>query len=146
MDIYPPAVPPTREFYWPTTGGTNVVQSQGFVPVINCANGQRARISFLVPYDFTAIVEAVILVIPGATQAAADWDLQANFGSAGQPYTVHTTGEGAVTFNVVAGQLFEVQVANMLALIVAGDRGGVDLLVSTAGHDCSVMGLKLRYV
>ena len=146
MNIYPPAVPPTRECWFPVTQGSNAMSSCGFVPVMLCTNGGHARISFLVPHDFTAIVEAVICVIPAATQAAADWDLQANFGSVGQSFFVHTTGEGAVTFNVVANQLFEVEVANMLALIVAGDRGGVDLLVSTAGHDVYVMGLKLRYV
>ena len=146
MHIYPSAVPPTRECWFPVTYGTIAMGSFGLVPAMLCVNGNRARISFLVPHDFTAIVEAVICVIPNATQAAANWDLQANFGSVGQGYTVHVTGEGAVTFNVVSGQLFEVQVANMLALIVAGDRGGVDLLVSTAGHNVSVMGLKLRYV
>ena len=144
MNIYPPAVPPTREGYFPATYGT--MGSAGFTPVMTCPNGSRARISFLVPHDFTAIVEAVICVIPAASQAAANWDLQAIFGSVGQAYNVHITGEGAVTFNVVYLQYFEVEVANMLALIVAGDRGGVDLLVSTAVHDVWVMGLKLRYV
>ena len=146
MNIYPPAVPPTRECRFPVTYGSVAVGSVGFEPVVGCANGQRAKISFLVPHDFTAIVEAVICVIPACTEAAANWDLQANFGSVGQQNNAHVTGEGAVTFNVVAGQRFEVQVANMLALIVAGDRGGVDLLVSTADHNVYVVGLKLRYV
>ena len=146
MNIYPPAVPPTRECWFPVGSGTNAVTAHVFIPGISCAGAQRARTAFLVPHDFTAIVEAVICVIPTSTQAAANWDLQANFGSVGQQYNVHTTGEGAVTFNVVNNQFFEVQVANMLALIVAGDRGGVDFLVGTAGHGAFVMGLKLRYV
>ena len=146
MNIYPPAAPPTREVFFPTTEGTNAIGIIGFMPAVYCANGQVARTSFLVPYDFAAIVEAVLLVVPSATTAVGDFDLGVTFGSVGQQYNVHITGEAALTYNVVVGQLFEVPVAAILALIVAGDRGGVEFLVSSPGHDCWSVGLKLRYV
>ena len=145
MNIYPPAVPPTRECWFPVGSGTNAVTALGFIPGIVCANAQRARIAFHIPHDFATFVSAVVAIIPTFTHAGAVFALQANFGSVGQAYNVHTTGEGAVTFNVVNNEYFEADISNMLALVVAGDRGGVDFLTNAAGHSAFVMGVRLRY-
>ena len=137
------------ELFSPCTLGSNggVITAVGDMPAVrlNGAN-HRAHMAFKIPWDFASIHSAFILVNPLATQAAADWDLEATFASPGQAYNTHIVGSGAVTYNVVNTIIFKVDVSGVLALIVAGDEGGIRLEQIGAAHSLDVLGLQVRYL
>ncbi len=104
-----------------------------------------AVMTFKVPRDFTAITNAEIIVIPRATQGAADWDIATDYGAVGQLYNAHSEADAARTYNVVNNTLFAVSIATELSALVANDYVGVRITQGTAGHNVNVVGIRLRY-
>jgi len=137
----------TREFFVPVTWEDNGLRvgANDPPPRVRLTNGQRTVLVFYVPHDFTAITEAVIIVIPNATQGAANWDILSTYGAVGEAYTNHTENDVAATYNVVLNQYFEVDISGILSVLAAGDYVGIKLTVSTAGHDVDVVGIRFKY-
>lgn len=134
-----------KELYVPVTYATEMGAYVGY-PVGRCDGaGDLGYISFRVPEDFNAITEAMIIVIPRATQAAANWDIRALHAATGEAYDTHDTSDIASTYNVVDEQIFEVDASTICAAITAGDIAGVLLSQAAAGHNVDVVGLFLRY-
>lgn len=135
----------TREFFLPCTGGTDFMVT-GARSVGRCdASGEVAVVEFSIPADFQTLSYAKLIIIPRATQAAADWDITTQYGKVGEGPSTHTATEAAATYNVTDAILFEIDVAALLADLAAGDNGGIIITEQTVGHDFDLVGLRLKY-
>jgi hypothetical protein len=104
-----------------------------------------AEMSGICPVSYAALATAQILVIPTATQAAADWDVSVEYAAPGEAYNAHSGSDTVTTYNVTADQIYAVDIKAILASIVAGDLMGVKLTQKTAGHNVHVLGLRLTW-
>ena len=143
-----PGEDPTRELFVPATGtigGTIAYTGTARAAVVLAGANQRALGSFFVPADFKAIIEAVIIVNPTATKAAANWDITTKCAAAGEAENTHEQTDAASTYNVMASQLFEVDISGLLTGMLAGDYCGFVLMEGTAGDNVDVIGFRLKY-
>ncbi len=133
----------------PNGGGTaappNMIVFTTFPVGALTALNAYAEMVFKCPPDFLAIIEAKIVVIVGASQASANWDIYATFGAIGESYNANTANNTATTYNVTANKIYGVDASGILASMAAGDFVGLKILESTTGHDCSVLGFYLKY-
>lgn len=105
----------------------------------------EACIGFKCPDDFTAIISALVIVIPKATQAAANWDVFTNYGAIGALYSTHSASDTATTYNVTVNNLYGVNIAALLTSLAVGDYVGIRFLLSDSTHDVHVIGFFLQY-
>ena len=143
----------TKESIWVPVGarwdGTNFVAIQASDRYAGAALVSATDFAvmgaILIPSDFGALVSAVIVVRPNATQAAANWDTYSNYAAVGQSTTTHTGSNTVSTYNVTDGILFAVDVAGILANLAANDILGLQLSQATAAHNVTVLGARLKY-
>ena len=136
----------TKEFFIPVTHGTEMLSSYNYGPVARCnLSGEHGIIYFYVPLDFVSLTAAVIVVIPTATQAAADWDLASRYGAVGEAYNIHTGANTTTTYNVTNNQLYGVDISGLLASIAAGDYVIVSLRQMTDLHNVDIVGVRFKY-
>ena len=138
----------TKEVFFPFLSqfnGTDTIAIWGIGGATLVTANDYARLIFLVPYDFGAIVETKIIVIPAATTAHANWDITATYASVGQAYNTHAVSDTATLYNVTDSQLYGVDAATILASIVAGDSGYITFLLADSNDDVIVRGLYLKY-
>ena len=135
----------TKEFYIPVTysGGTWTTAPMG---ALLDADTETGYCSFAVPDDFVSITEAVFIVSPSSTQAAANWDIAATYGTIGQAYNTHAESDTATTYNVTNGQFFEVNVATILTALAVADIVSIGITCKNASHPLIAMGVRLKYV
>lgn len=133
---------------WLVTYGTNGITLVGDVPIAAVANGEVAAVGFECPPDLTCLVRATLKVLPGATQAAANWDLDSDYGTVGEAPDAHGESDAGTTFNVTDNQWYDLELVALgfFASMTPGDRGGMKITVSTAGHDVNVFSLMFEYV
>jgi len=120
----------------------------GVVPGKSITIGQSAYIAFHAPQGMHQLMGFKIYVIPNATQAAADWDLETDYGAVGEAYNTHEEAEAAATYNVTDNQWFHIDAlaAGMLASLEEEDTGGISVTVGTAGHNVTVIMAELYFV
>ncbi|GAI84027.1 unnamed protein product [marine sediment metagenome] len=136
----------TKEFFSSVTYTTaNIRQWGDFPTAFLIALNNAAWISFHVPHDFTAIVEAVIIVIPDRTTADADWDIYSDYGASGEAYNTHSEQDVATLYNVTANQLFEVDISGILSALAADDYVGIQLKLADALDAVNVVGVRFKY-
>lgn len=133
---------------WLVTYGDGGISLTGDVPLAPLTNGQSAAVGFECPPDFQELVRAKLKVLPTATQAAADWDLDSDYGGVGEAPNTHSEADAATTYNVTNNQWYDIELVALgfFASLAVGDRGGIKLTVSTAGHTVSVFSLVFEYV
>lgn len=142
-----PADVATKELYVPVTYKNPNLSTTGDFPVALLAIvGDTCFTSFEIPHDFNGLVAARLIVIPKATQAAANWDIDSDYGSIGQAYNIHSEADAASTYNVTLDELFEVNLNGILSAIVAGDKVGIKVTLQDNAHDVHVIGIRLRYI
>ena len=120
-------VPPTV-----VTGAGTSIAAFSYYPSAELVDAvlALAYMAFSVPADFTTLVKASIVVIPGGTGDLRRSGLT-TYGANGQVYTTHT---GVITVGVVAvviNQLFEIDITSTLASLAAGDYVGVEMTRSS---------------
>ena len=103
-----------------------------------------AFLNFRCPENFGTLTEAKIVVIPIATQAAADWDTTSAYGASGESYGTHVESNTVSTYNVTANILFEVDVSGILTALAASDYVGLRLYNKNDAHDVDVIGFFMR--
>jgi hypothetical protein len=133
---------------FPVTYGTGGISLAGDVPVAALTNGQVAAVAFECPQDLQYLVRAYLKVLPNATQAAANWDLDSDYGGVGEAPNTHSESDAATTYNVTNNLWYDIELKALgfFANLAAGDRGGIKLTVSSVGHDVSVHSLRLEYL
>jgi len=145
MNFGVPGGSPTKELWVPVTAGHDIATA-GTKPVAICdAVPEQGAISFKVPHDFNSIVSAEIIVIPTATQAAADWDIFSEYGAVGEVQNIHNETDNVSTYNVTSPNFTAVNIAGILSNLAADDYVGVLIQQHTAGHNFYILGVRLRY-
>ena len=120
----------------------------GAVPGKSITNGQTAYVAVHAPQGMQQVMGFNIYVIPNATQAAANWDLETDYGAEGEAYNTHEEAEAAATYNVTQDQWFTIDAfaAGMFASMVEEDTGGISVTVGGVGHNVTVVMAELYYV
>jgi hypothetical protein len=131
-----------KEKWYPVAGGTGSALGLGH---LLAGAGEYAGIICPIPADFNAITSIVVVVLPIATQAAANWDIATNYGAVGQAYNTHTGSDNTTTYNVTDNQWYAVNIASCVASLAAGDVLYVKFTLSNADHDVYVNGVLLKY-
>ncbi|MCH8224874.1 MAG: hypothetical protein IIC97_03290 [Chloroflexi bacterium] len=109
------------------------------------ADGEDIWIMFMVPADFSSIIDAVIILRPGTTTAAADWDVTTHYAAAGENYSgTHTQSDTTSTYNITTNIFFELDISGLLTSLAVGDYVGVNIQRRTSG-DAHVMGVRFKY-
>jgi len=136
-----------KELFFPVNAGTEIsFYGSAHFPVAICnALNEWGSVCFMVPAGFTSIVAAKMVVIPRATQAAADYNANSQYGAVGEAYNTHSGVESAATYNVTDGVLFEVDIAGILASLAAGDFVAITMAEGTAGHDVNILGIRFKW-
>ena len=109
------------------------------------AAGDSAYISLRIPANFGAIVSFKCIVIPRATQVAADWDLVSNYAAEGEAYQTHAEADAVTTYNVTNNQVYGIDISGVATAIAAGDIFGLRINLNNDAHDLDVVGLSLIY-
>ena len=132
--------------WWDDSGGTSLPLSPiGAYPRAILDVDDYGLFIFDCPDTFVSIVEAKAVCIGIVTDAATDIDILADFASTGQAYNTHQTSDLATTYNVTTTQFFEIDLATILAAMVAGDHVGIKILNKDA-NDISLTSMFLRYL
>lgn len=138
----------TKEFFVPATGyenGAGVSVYGRFAAQRLDDVNERAMTSFAIPSDFHSIVEAVLVVIPNVTHAAAEWSIHSSYGAVGENYSTHAETDNVTTYNVTNAQTFEVDISGILTALAADDYVGIMFQQGAAGHNVSVVGVRFKY-
>jgi len=137
---------PTQELFVPAFPGyaTQTYLDKYAVCRANAA-GMFCQMVFIVPHDYSSITDAVMLVIPRATQSTANWDIMTSYAANGEAHTTHVTENSSSTYNVTNLQLFEIDISGILGSIAAGDYVGIRYSQGTAGHNADVVGVRFKY-
>lgn len=136
----------TKELWVPVTYASTALSSYGDYAACQRINAvaDHAHMSFKVPWDFTSIVSAHIIGIPGTT-GAMNWDIYSDYAAEGQSYVTHSESDEATTYNTTLNQIFAVNIAGILTALAADDYVGVRIKPGTDGHDMYVLGVRFRY-
>ena len=137
----------TKDFFVPVTttrNGEMTYRGKVAVCILTDIN-QWAFTCFHMPHDFTAIVEAVLVVIPVSTQAAAEWSIATQYGSGGESYSAHLESDNTTTYNVSLGNYFEIDISGILTALAADDYVGIEVILRNAAHDVNVVGVRFKY-
>jgi hypothetical protein len=114
----------------------------GEFPTESLAAAASAYFAFKIPDDFVTLIEAVIVVIPDATETI-QWDLATNFGLVGELYNANTDAVTNATQAVTVSILSELPVGDGLTGITAGDYVGLNFNSNTS--NIRVVGLFIKY-
>jgi len=129
-----------------TTAGSAGLNNYGDFPVANLTTGSDiAHITGHLPDDLTTLEELKLVVIPRASQAAANWDIETDYGAIGEAHTNHTNDDTASTYSVTADQTFEIDLKAIMTSLAAGDFFGIELTLQNSSHDVDVLGVRLKY-
>jgi hypothetical protein len=109
------------------------------------AVGGVGRIEFTAPNDLSMVIALELIVIPGHTVAAADYDLDSDYAAAGQAKATHSENNTAATYNVTTNQIFAVDLTTVFASLAAGDVCGVKFTNGEATGAVELLGVRLRY-
>ena len=134
----------TKEFFIPATGGSAVGTVSHYTGYLCNAVDEYAEIDFMVPHDFASTVEAVIVTIPQATQAAANWNTNSVYAANGESYSTHSAA-ATDTYDVTLNQMFDVDISGLLTSLSAGDYVGINITQKTVDHNVFVMGVRFKY-
>lgn len=145
-EVNNPSAPPTKELYVPVTGGSGTLTDAGDFPVIDCYNGgMDALMAFKVPEDFNSIIEAIIIVIPRFTIAAANWNIYSDYANIGEIFDTDSETDTLTMYNVLADRLFGVDVSGILTNLDNHDVVGLRIVNQDSAHDFRAIGFRLRY-
>lgn len=138
---------PTREFFWPSTLGTGVpALNIGTYPGTDClTGGAGGYVAGVIPHDFNAIDEAVLMIIPHDTNAVGNIDIYSHYASPGEQENVHTEQDLASTYNITTHEIFEIDISGILSDIAAGDYLGLLAVAFNATSEFLLVGMRLRY-
>tara|TARA_Y100000310_G_scaffold281082_1_gene301311 strand:- start:17005 stop:17472 length:468 start_codon:yes stop_codon:yes gene_type:complete len=138
---------PTQEFFTPVCGVLNGVMgtSNGWTYADLNASGEKGLTSFYIPDDYSSLTEATIWIHAIGGGAAENWDIDSNYAADGEAYNQHTESDTGTTYNVTGNTMYEIDASGILTGIAAGDYCTVTLTSATTGHDCRVIGVRIKY-
>lgn len=147
-------VPATREFFVSFQFGANCVLGLGIGYYATWTMGDAAdsvALNFIVPHDFTAITEAVIVYIEDDAANPAqhfDWTINTTFAAKDEAYDTHTDSDTADSLAVTEeNYVRELDASTALTGLVAGDYVGLQFKIDALEANTTVyaMGLRFKY-
>ena len=137
--------PPSKQFWAPVTYGTEMT-FYGYYPVARLDDLHDVGfVSFYIPDDFHRIVEAMVVVISRWTGTDLYLIAYSDYGKHGEAYYTHEANAWTHEFAVVAGNIYEDTIADILADLAAGDYVGVKVDNQDAARDSDLLGVMFRY-
>ena len=115
----------------------------GNFPHNTLTDGNDAIFLFHIPNDFTTLTDAVVVVLPDASETI-QWDIDTDFGANGEAYNANTDSVTDDTLAVTLSQLAECDVSAGLTGIAAGDYVGMSFQSNTT--NIQVVILRIRYI
>lgn len=132
----------TKSVFFPAGG--NVDQSGDHSGIQLMANGDDF-VEFRVPSDFTTLVSIVAVEIPVNTNAAADIDLDSDYGSPGEDAQTHSESDASLTFSVTANEITALDVSSVFSSLSAGDLCGLHISNNAVTGGALLLGITLEY-
>ncbi len=137
-----------KEFYVYAAGGG--ATATAFPYTLKLANfilaplGTADEVIFMfgMPADFTTLVEAVILMVPDATETI-QFDLDTDYGASGEAPDANSENETDTTLGVTSAVLTEVDASGVMASVAADDYVGLEFDSDTA--TTRIVLLRIRY-
>jgi hypothetical protein len=109
------------------------------------SSGGVAYIEFAAPVDLGTVQLVDVIIIPTATDATADIDIDADFGTIGETYNNTSGSITAPTYNLTINQIFNIDISGAVATGAAGDFIGIKV-TNNSGNNILVLGARLRYL
>lgn len=103
------------------------------------------RFMFATPADFGSLVSIDAIMMPVATNAAANIDLTSEYGALGASAIGITQTDNASTYALVANQLKAISLATVFGSLAANQQCGVLISHTTIGGSSEYYGIRLRY-
>ncbi len=100
------------------------------------------RCVFHVPNDFSALTDAIILIIPDTTETV-QWDCDTDWGADDELHTANSDSIVDATESVTVNRLEELDISGAFTGIAAGDYVGVNFISNT--NDLFMLGFRFRY-
>ena len=130
----------TKEFFIPFPSATTVTDTTWAAKLMNITN--TGVISWFMPNDFTTLTEAVIPVLPDATETI-QWDIATHFGAVGEDESTHTDSAANATSAVTDDQIAELDISGELTGVAANDYVG--LLITADITAIQALGVRIKY-
>lgn len=125
--------------------GSNSATSKGQHNTVSVGANGSINLEFVAPEDFQAIVSIQVIMIPGATTASADIDLDSTYGAVGEPFNQHVESDTTVTYNLTVDRIEGLDVSSVFSALTAGDICGVKLKHNSIGGAANYLGIRLNY-
>lgn len=137
----------TKEFFIQPVFGNGTISGTGNYGLRNIGNSAYVYFNFYIPNDFTSLTEAVVVVIPDATETI-QWDLDMSYTAAGETHTANGSADSNKTASATINQILECDLnqgnfASSAASFAAGDYIGIKFTSNT--DILQVAGLRFKY-
>ncbi len=133
------------EFYVPAVNGSAHADNGYFSGWRANGLNESASATFRVPADFSSLISAKAILLPLATQAAADWNIATGYAQSGEAKDLNYETDATTTYAATADQLLDISIAGVLTGIAANDIVGFRITQGTALHGFDLQGVVIRY-
>lgn len=130
------------EAWFPVDSGTG---SDGNIGHHLSGAGENCGITGVIPADLASVTSIEVIVLPDATDGAADWDLTLYLGADGEAYDTHEESNNASTYDVTDNQWFSVDLSSIDDNLAAGDRFYCKFTQTGGTENVYVIGILLKY-
>jgi hypothetical protein len=126
---------------------TDQTNNLGDYGVSNVTTNGSSYTTFMIPFDFTALVEAAFLINPAAAASGAgkDIDIFTDYAANGEPYNQHSEADTTSTYTIVTDQHYEIDISGQLTSIAPGDYVGVQIKHNAVGGTIRHFGVRFKY-
>lgn len=139
---------PTKQFWIPVNyrnvSGVQIpYASASDFPYASVASGNNVRSNFIIPDDFSSVLELKAVVIPDAT-ATLSWDANSTYAANTETYNTHT-GSLSSSTAVTVDKITEIDISGgtMISNVAAGDYFNVRF---SPGASVRVLGFMFKYL
>lgn len=131
-------------FITPISGNSGAGVDIGGFGYETLGNGATTRFNVKVPSDFTSLTDVFVVCIADATETV-QWDLEVNFGAAGEVYTTNANTVTNDTQSVTANEIEELDIddGSVFSGLATGDYLGVEFISNI--DNIRVIGLRFVY-
>ncbi len=135
----------TKEFFvWVNETESILIATNG-VLIANASETARFE-KFIIPHDFTTLVEAVAIIQPAATSTQR-FDLIATYGRIGETFNTHNEMDLDIDTAMTVDVMIEIDVSGVLTSLSPGDSVALVLMADATVNipNCIVQCLRIKY-
>ena len=124
--------------------GSNSATNKGEHNTVSVGANGSINLEFVAPEDYQNTVSIQVIMIPGATNAAADIDLDSTYGAVGEAFNQHVESNTTITYNLTVDIMTGLNVSSVFSSLAAGDICGVKLKHNAIGSAANYIGIRLN--